>query len=155
MRFRLLALALPAFAAAAAAQPTPASVVSWTVRAESARRGGEARVVFEAAIAPGWKMYALDSAVGRPLAVGLDALPAGLAAGAPRQSPPTLGLDASFGAEASTFAGTARVVQPLRVGRRVARGRVSVSGTVRYAVCDHEICLPPASAPFRTTFEVR
>ena len=155
MRLRLIVLFLPALATAATAQPTPASIVSWTVRGEGARRGGEARVVFEARIAPGWKMYALDSPVGRPLEVALDALPPGLTARTPRQSAPTLAHDAAFDALASTFAGTARVEQPLRLGRRAARGLAAVSGTVRYAVCDDRICLPPATAPFRTTVEVR
>ncbi len=152
---RLLALSLLAAATAAQAQPRPAEVVTWTVRAESAARGAEARVVFEAALAPGWKMYALDSAVGRPLTVSLDALPSGITAGAPRQGTPQRAHDDVFDAEAATFSGSARIEQPLRVSRGTRRGRHAVSGAVRYAVCDAEICLPPAAAPFRVALAVR
>ncbi|HEX8386425.1 MAG TPA: protein-disulfide reductase DsbD domain-containing protein [Rubricoccaceae bacterium] len=151
----LLAALVAASAAHAQAPPRAADVVAWTARAEGGRRGAEARVVFEATVAPGWKLYALDSAVGRPLSVSLDALPDGVSARAPRQSEPVRAHDAAFDAEASTFSGTARIVQPLRVGRATARGRHAVTGAVRYAVCDHQICLPPATAPFRVTLAVR
>ena len=133
----------------------PADVVSWRVRAEGAARGQQAQVVFEATLLPGWKMYALDSGVGRPLTVGLDALPAGLTAAAPTQSAPTRAHDDLFGAEASTFSGTAQITQPLRVSRRASRGTQTVSGQVRYAVCDAQSCLPPASAAFRVAVLVR
>ena len=111
--------------------------------------------MFTAALQPGWKMYALDSAVGRPLSVALDPLPAGVAAGDPRQGTPARAYDDVFGAEASTFSGTARIEQPLSVGRRAARGRHTVTGSVRYAVCDATICLPPATAPFRVAVGVQ
>ncbi len=151
---RLLALSL-LVAASAQAQPRPADVVSWSVAAVPGARGAEARVVFTARLLPGWKMYALDSGVGRPLAVTLDPLPAGLDAAAPRQSAPTRAHDDLFGAEASTFSGTARIEQPLRVSRRAALGRHTVTGSVRYAVCDATICLPPATAPFRVAVAVQ
>lgn len=156
MPVRLLALlALVLAVAPAQAQTRSADVVSWAVRAEGGARGEAARVVFTATLAPGWKMYALDSEVGRPLAVALDGLPAGVTAGPPRQTGAHRGHDAAFDAEASTFTGTARVEQPLAVSRRAVAGPVAVSGTVRYAVCDAEICLPPAAAPFRVTLRVR
>jgi thiol:disulfide interchange protein DsbD len=137
------------------AQPRPESVVSWTARAEGGARGAEARVVFAATIAPGWKVYALDSPVGRPLSLALDALPRGVSAGPLRQRGAVRGYDEAFGAEGSTFSGTARVEQLLRVDRRAVRGRHAVTGTLRYAVCDAQICLPPATAPFRVTLTVR
>lgn len=152
----LLVLATVLLAASAGqAQQRPEDVVAWSVRAEGSARGAQARVVFTATIAPGWKVYALDSAVGRPLAVALDALPPGVSAGPLRQRGAVRGHDAAFGAEGSTFSGAARVEQPLAVGRRAVRGRHAVSGTLRYAVCDAQICLPPAAAPFRVTLVVR
>lgn len=140
---------------AASAQPRPSEVVTWTVGSVPAARGGEARVVFTARLLPGWKMYALDSGVGRPLAVTLDPLPTGLTAATPTQGTPTRAHDALFGAEASVFTGSARLEQPLRVSRRAARGQHSVTGNVRYAVCDATVCLPPATAPFRVSVGVQ
>lgn len=156
MPLRFLALlALALTIVPAQAQTRSEDVVSWSARAEGGTRGEAARVVFSATLAPGWKMYALDSPVGRPLSVALDDLPAGLTAGTPRQSGARRGHDASFNAEASTFTGAARVEQPLAVSRRAPAGPTVVSGTVRYAVCDASICLPPAASTFRVTLRVR
>ena len=156
MPVRLLALlALAAAAVPAGAQTRSSDVVAWVARAEGGARGEAARVVFSATLAPGWKMYALDSPVGRPLSVALNGLPAGVTAGAPRQTGALRGHDAAFDAEASTFVGTARVEQPLAVSRSAAAGPAVVSGTVRYAVCDASICLPPAATPFRVTLRIR
>ena len=155
LRLAALALVLGASSAQAQAPPRPADVVSWRVSAEGAARGETARVVFRAVVAPGWKMYALDSGVGVPLAVALDALPAGLTAADPTQSSPHRGLDPAFGEEAATFTGPAQITQPIQVSRTAARGPAVVSGRVRYAVCDAEICLPPASAAFRVAVPVQ
>lgn len=156
MSVRLLAFcALALTVAPSQAQTRSADVVSWSARAEGGARGEAARVVFSATLAPGWKMYALDSPVGRPLSVSLNDLPAGVTAGTPRQTGARRGHDAAFDAEASTFVNTARIEQPLAVSRRAAVGPAVVSGTVRYAVCDAEICLPPAASTFRVTLRVQ
>ncbi|WP_412067946.1 protein-disulfide reductase DsbD domain-containing protein [Rubrivirga sp. IMCC43871] len=144
--FLLAALvAVPAFAQA----PRTDEVVSWRARAETATPGGQARVVLDATIAPGWRLYALGSTVGIPLVVSLDALPAGVRAVRLAQSEPREGYDLAFEAAYPYFAESARVVQVLGVGRSVRPGRREVSGAVRFAVCDDRICLPPASVPFR------
>ena len=156
MPLRLLAvLTLLLAAAPTHAQTRSEDVVAWSARAEGGARGEAARVVFSATLAPGWKMYAMDSPVGRPLSVSLGELPAGITAGEPRQTGARRGHDASFNAEASTFSGSARIVQPLAVSRRASAGPTVVSGTVRYAVCDASICLPPAASAFRVTLRVR
>ena len=148
MRLLLPVLAL-LVAASAHAQPVrPADVVSWRVRAERAAPGQESRVVFDAEIAPGWRLYAADSPVGRPFAVDLDPLPGGVTALALRQAPPRRAYDAAFETDYTYFAERARFVQPLRVGRAVRPGERTVSGALRYAVCDDEVCLPPARLVF-------
>ena len=161
MRPTLWTVALLACAAPAAAQGTwgepvrTEDVVEWSVGVRHAERGGEARVVFDAQIAPGWRLYAIDSPVGRPVAVALDALPAGVEALALRQARPREGYDEAFQSDYTYFAGRGRVVQPLRLSAAAARGRYEVRGAVRYAVCDDSICLPPARASFRVPLEVR
>ncbi len=136
--------------AAASAQPVrTADVVSWRVRADRAAPGGEARVVLDATIAPGWRLYAVGSPVGRPFRLELDPLPDGVAAGALRQSEPEVGYDEGFGRDYPYFAGRARFVQPLRVSATAAPGRREVTGAAHYAVCDDSICLPPTRTPFR------
>lgn len=152
---RLLLLLLPLLAFPAAAQTVrTADVVDWRVRAERAAPGAEARVVLDATIQPGWRLYALGSPVGIPLEVGLEALPAGVVAGPLRQAEPLEGYDEAFASRYPYFAESGRVVQTLRVGASAARGTHEVTGAVRFAVCDDRICLPPARVPFRVPLVV-
>jgi thiol:disulfide interchange protein DsbD len=104
--------------------------------------------VFEAEVAPGWRLYAADSPVGRPFAVRLDPLPSGVTALALRQAPPLRAYDPGFESDYTYFAERARFVQPLRVGSRAQPGERRVSGALQYAVCNDEVCLPPARQTF-------
>ena len=151
---RAAALLLALAALPAAAQVRTADVVAWRVRADRAAPGAEARVVLDATIKPGWRLYALGSPVGIPLAVSLDALPAGVRAGRLVQGAPREGYDAAFESSYPYFAETGRVVQTLHVGADAAAGAHAVSGSLRYAVCDDRICLPPAETAFRVPLVV-
>lgn len=151
----LLALPLSATAVAAQAPLRTADLVSWTITSRPTARGAETEVVLRATIAPGWRLYALESPVGRPLALDIGALPAGVVARAPVQSRPHEDYDEAFETTYTYFTERAEVRLPLRVGTRAARGRHTVSGTLHYAICDDAICLPPASTPFRTRLTVR
>lgn len=146
---RLLVLVLTLAAGAATAQVRTADVVSWRASAERASPGATPRVVLDATIEPGWRLYALGSTVGVPLAVTLDPLPRAVTAGSLRQSAPQEGYDPAFEAAYPYFSESGRVVQQLRVGARAARGTHQVSGSIRYAVCDDRVCLPPATTAFR------
>ena len=151
-RAAVLLLALAAFPAAA--QVRTADVVDWRVRADRAAPGAAARVVLDVTIEPGWRLYALGSPVGIPLAVSFDALPAGVRAGRLAQAPPREGYDAAFESAYPYFAETGRVVQTLHIGADAAPGTHAVSGAVRYAVCDDQICLPPTETAFRVPLVV-
>lgn len=140
-----LLVALPA-----SAQVRTADVVSWRVRAERAGPGETARLVLDAEIQPGWRLYAMRSPVGIPLTLSLDQLPAGLSLGGIRQSTPSEAYDPAFELDYPYFSERARVIQALRVARRSATGEREVTGTLRYAVCNDSVCLPPT----RTTFRV-
>lgn len=148
-----LLLALLALPAAAQIVRT-ADVITWTVRADRVAPGATARVVFDAEIAPGWRLYALGSPVGVPLSVTLGTLPAGVAAGPLAQSPPRRGFDEAFGSDYTYFAGAARVVQRVRVAAGAATGSREITGSVRYAVCDDRVCLPPTRTAFRVALVV-
>ena len=138
------------------AQPArTADKVAWRVRAETATPGGEARIVLDATIEEGWRLYAIDSPVGRPLVLTLDPLPEGLTAGALRQSETRTAFDAGFQQDYPYFARAARLAQTIRVGERVAPGRHLVEGALVFAVCDDSVCLPPARVPFRVPVVVR
>ena len=157
----LVLLAVAASAPAGSAQTVQmgpavrtADVVTWRVRADRATPGASARLVLDAQIAPGWRLYAMGSPVGIPLTLTLDPLPAGLAAGRVAQSETRERFDPAFDADYTYFAGTARVVQQVRVAPSAAAGSHSVTGTVRYAVCDDRVCLPPTRTAFRVAVVV-
>ncbi len=160
LAFALVLLAAAASAPAASAQPLSApsvrtaDVVTWRVRADRATRGTSARLVLDAQIAPGWRLYALDSPVGIPLTLTLDPLPAGLAAGRVAQSETRKRYDPAFDADYTYFAGAARVVQQVGVAPGAAPGSHQVTGAVRYAVCDDRVCLPPTRTAFRVAVVV-
>ena len=144
-------VALPA----AAQQVRAADVVTWRVRADRAAPGASARLVLDAQIADGWRLYAMGSPVGIPLTLTLDPLPEGLAAGRSGQSATRTGYDPGFESDYPYFAGTARVVQQVRVAAGARAGAREVSGSVRYAVCNDEVCLPPTQTAFRVPLVVR
>ena len=146
---RLLILVLAFVALPALAQPRAADLVEWRVRADRTAPGAEARVVLDATIAPGWRLYALESPVGIPLTLAFDALPAGVRAGRLAQAGAREGYDAVFESAYPYFAETGRVVQRLHVGEAVAAGTKELTGAVRFAVCDDQICLPPTRTAFR------
>lgn len=162
MRPLLTVCALLALAAASSAQAQSRlgapvrteDVVEWSVGVRQAEPGKDALVVFDAEIASGWRLYALDSPIGRPLAVTVADLPKGVEPLAVRQSAPRQGYDEAFESDYTYFSGKGRFVQPLRVDG-AAPGRYDVRGSVAYAVCDDSICLPPARASFRVPLRVR
>ncbi|MEM0964207.1 MAG: protein-disulfide reductase DsbD domain-containing protein [Bacteroidota bacterium] len=137
-----------------AAPPRAADLVEWRVRAERAAPGAEARVILDAQIAEGWRLYAADSPIGIPFVLTLDALPDGVAAQTLRQGTPQTRFDPVFEEDYTYFAGRARFVQPLRLGAGVAAGTHEVTGAVRYALCDDSICLSPARSTFRVALVV-
>ncbi len=149
-----LALAIALLVADAGTAQQTSDIVSWRVRADRVEAGGQARIVFDATVEPGWRLYAVGSPVGIPLAVTLGPLPSHVRAGRVGQSPPREGVDPAFGQTYPYFAETGRVVQRLSVGRRAATGAHEVTGSVRYAVCDDRICLPPAETAFRVPLVV-
>lgn len=152
--YRVLILLLSVAALPAIAQPRASDLVEWRVRADRTAPGAEARVVLDATIAPGWRLYGLDSPVGIPLTIAFDALPTGVRAGRVAQAEAREGYDEVFESKYPYFAGTGRVVQRLHVGEGVAAGTHEVAGAVRFAVCDDQICLPPTRRAFRVPLVV-
>ena len=149
-----IALLLALLVALPASAQRTSDIVSWRVRADRAQAGGEARVVLDATIRPGWRLYALGSPVGIPLTVTLDPLPPRVRAARLVQTTPVEGYDQAFERAYPYFAETGRVVQVLAVGEDAEAGSREVSGAVRYAVCDDRICLPPTETAFRVPLVV-
>lgn len=113
----------------------PGDHVTWHAQAE--RTGGLVTVTVRGAIAGDWRMYAMDSEAGRPLAVRFEA-PASLSAlGSPQQAEPRRGHDHHFDSGYTYFERDVTVTQ-------VFRGHASeVPVSVTYMLCNDEVCLPP------------
>lgn len=124
-------------------------LVTWRVRAEGAAPGGAARIYLNAEIEDGWRLYAMNSPVGRPLELTMEPLPTGLATGDVVQDDPEIGYDAGFEMEYPYFARSARIAQMIRVSRSAPEGRHPVRGSVSFTVCNDSVCLPPTRVPFR------
>ncbi len=154
---RLLALLLAALLAPAAAQVPEGEPVMWTATATpSVAAPGEAvRVTLSGEIGPEWRMYAMDSPIGRALAVRFEESAALAPSGPARQAVPKQGYDEIVEAAYTYFSGRAEVRQTFRVAAGAPGGAASVRGTVHFMVCNDEICLPPMQERFAVPVRVR
>lgn len=144
----------------------PEEVVTWSAAirppasagalTDTFARGERAFVALTAEILDGWRLYALGSPGGLPLTFALDPLPEGLSAsGSPGQSPTATAHDPVLEEDYTYHAGRGRVWQALRIAPDAPRGPAEVTGRVRYAACNDEVCLPPREVPFRVRLVVR
>ena len=130
---------------------------TWSAEAapQAVRAGERFAVRLHAEVAEGWYMYALESPAGQPLSVSLDSLPAGIdTTGTLRQSDPTRTYDPNFEADAFFYDDTAEVRAGLEVTESVAPGTYTIDGSVRYMVCNDEMCMPPTTTPVSVTVDV-
>ncbi|HYE59038.1 MAG TPA: protein-disulfide reductase DsbD domain-containing protein, partial [Rhodothermales bacterium] len=119
-------------------------IARWTASAEAAAPGGTTRLHLRATIAPGWKLYALDTPPpSPPLRVAVQA-PAGVTAGeVAHEAPPEAVYDSILEVTTRIFHDRAGVVVPLRVASETAPGQLSAPAEVTFTVCNATICLPP------------
>jgi len=132
--------------------------VRWQAEAQptTVRPGESLMVRLRGTVTDGWHSYALDSPAGRPLSVTFDALPAGLTLQRPlHQSPPTAQYDPNFDAQARYLNGRFAVRAALRVGGDAALGPDTLRASIRYMVCNDQLCMPPqtTSVPVPVTVE--
>lgn len=133
-----------------------ADIVDWTVEAASERvaPGEPVRVVFDAQIQEGWKMYALDDTLSPsiPLTITFESLPDPFGEEvAFSQEGRKEGFDPNFDTDVRYFEDQARVEAVLETEAGAASGAYELGGTIRFMVCDAKQCLPPKSVPFATT----
>ncbi len=161
-RFRLISAFVAALAmlpvAAALAQVGPATdYVTWTMSGPAApvAAGGTARLTIEAAIAPGWKMYAMDSPrPSRGVELRFEALPPGFRVQARHQATPRQGFDPNFNIDVRYFEEAASFEVDLAVASSVAPGPYEVQGVAVFMICNDRLCLPPTRAPLSASVTV-
>jgi hypothetical protein len=153
----VLLLAVPA--QAQFGPPIPEEVVTWTVAirppstapamTDTFRPGERAYVTLTGEILEGWRVYALDTPGGYPAHLTLDALPFGVALyNEPGEAEPHDGHDVVLDEAYRYHEGRARIWQGLEVSAGAPTGPLVVTGTLRYAACNDEVCIPPRDLPF-------
>ncbi len=153
---RLLILVLAASLAPVAAQVPGDEPVTWSATAmpTGATPGETVDIVLVGKIGAEWRMYAMDSPLGLPLAVAFERTRALTPAGPARQATPKKGYDTFLESAYPYFAGRAEVRRTFRVAPTAPGGRASVRGTVDYMVCNDEICLPPMEQRFAAAVRI-
>lgn len=119
---------------------------SWSIgsQPETVRPGERLAVQLQVSIDEGWYMYALDSPAGKPLRVDFDSLPRGVALQTPlHQTVPTKKYDPNFDSEAFFFEDQAEVQAGFQVADSLEAGTYELRGSVRYMVCNDQMCMPP------------
>ena len=120
--------------------------VQWRAKAQPAtvRPGEHLMVELRGEVTDGWYSYALNSPAGKPLSVTFDALPEGLTVQRPlHQTSPTSKYDPNFQAQARYQTGRFALRAALAVGETAAPGTDTLRASVRYMVCNEQLCMPP------------
>lgn len=139
-------------APASAPPPPPDSLFRWTTEAET--DGDAVSLRFDFSIDPGWKLYAMDSPAGRPLAIEFEDLPEGVEVAGFEQAAPLEGYDPNFDATIRYFEDAAVVAARLAVTPEAAPGAQPVGGSVSFMLCNDVMCLPPTTTPFEAEIDV-
>lgn len=150
----LVVFALAPLAAHAQGFRSADDLVDWQVTAEPRRAavGEPVEVRLRAEIAEGWKLYAMDSPAGKPVAITLGedgVLPGGLALRGITQGTPDEGYDPNFDTTVRTFSDEATFVATLATDA-AEPGSYTVEGSVAFMVCDPRTCVPHFGKPFST-----
>ncbi len=124
--------------------------LTWTIHPDPdvARSGEWIALRFDLSIEEGWKLYALDSPAGRPLAIEFDSLPPGVTLEGIRQQRPETGYDPNFDEDVRYFKDSATVQAGISLSDEITEGHQTLHGQITYMVCNDDICLPPRTEPF-------
>lgn len=109
--------------------------------------GGEAEIVFTAAIDKGWHVYSTDLGDGGPISAtfNTDKLSGAELVGKLKPVGEEISaFDKLFEMNVRYFANTARFVQRLKF----TGGAYEIDGYLEYGACNDENCLPPTQVPF-------
>lgn len=132
--------------------------VTWTLRLEPAdvRAGEHAQIVAEAKVAPDWHIYTIKPAPGGgPRPTSLELLPgSALEVTGPATEPePKTEFDKGFKTDVTYFEKAVAFGLPVKVAANAA-GPQKAMVQVRFMVCKHGTCLPPAKLQLPVEFTV-
>ena len=135
--------------------PEPAKLVRIVAAPVTVAAGGRGEVMLELTIEPTWHINANPPSPDYMIATEAKLEGAqGVAAGAPVYPAPHR-LKVEFDdAPLAVFDGSARIRIPVVASATAAPGSRELTGTLRFQACNDQVCLAPATIPFRVTVVV-
>lgn len=148
-----LLTSVPAAAQFAGTEATTAlDVVTWSYEAEPEviQAGDSTRILFEARLAPGWRMYAPGSPrPTRAVSIAFGALREPILATGPLgHSGSSTGYDPNFDMEVVYFESVARLWSDVVTRESTPSGASEIGGTIEFMVCNDRMCFPPTTTAF-------
>jgi thiol:disulfide interchange protein DsbD len=148
-----LVLLLAAFGLTANAQ-NPVSL-SASVSPGSIPAGGKGTAKVTASIGGGWYMYSISQGAGGPIPTRISFAEGPFKMNGVSGPPPKVKMDSNFGINTETYSGSATFTIPFTVAADASEGSKNLEISVRFQVCNDEVCLPPktlkVSAPVTIT----
>jgi DsbC/DsbD-like thiol-disulfide interchange protein len=146
--FSMLASLMPVVCVLLLVSQRPADVVKWSATGpeKPVSAGTEAKVVLNAKIGSGWRLYALTQPVGGPVKLAITTpkgTPFTVAALRIEAPAPKVHSDENFQAETRFYDADTAFTVPVSVPRTTAAGPHQVPIDVTFQACGETICLRP------------
>lgn len=117
-----------------------------------AKPGNEVDLVVEVEVADGWHVYGSEETMADPISLEVAETFGVETVGETRI--PTGELHLTGTMESFWIEGKFEMRQRMRIDEDEGEGELSVEATIDYLVCDHAVCLPPASETVEATLEI-
>lgn len=138
----LLATVFAAAFCISAAGQNPVSL-SMSVSPSSVPSGGKGTAKISASIEGGWYMYSISQGAGGPIPTRISLGEGPFKMGSVSGPRPKVKMDANFGINTESYAGSAVFNVPFTVTEGTAEGPQTLNASIRYQVCNDTVCLPP------------
>jgi len=156
VRARLLSLFAPLLLLSSAllAQGDAKFRLSAAFQPPTAKPGDEVVLVLSAEVAAGYHAYGTKEQTNLPVSLKPESFElGGLALKGAAEIPPG-SKKSAFGVDTYPLPNQFVVKQRFTVPSGIAGGEVTVRGTLKYQICDENMCLPPGKAPFEAKLQV-
>ncbi len=149
----------PAAAPAASSAAEARAPVTWKsdARSTAVAAGRTIDVRLSAAVAPGWRVYAITQtgAGPEPLAVTVPQNPVFAMAGAVKSTAPLVKFDPNFGQDVASHEDRADFDVPVAIAKAAPRGAHTLVVVAKYQTCNAVVCLPPQTETLKIPISVR
>ena len=128
--------------------------VTASFRPANANAGDKVELVLQAKVAVGFHAYGTLESTNVPVALRPESLQAGPLERVGDAKVPPGHKESAFGIDTYPLPSSFEVTQQLRVPAGTPNGDIEVSGELDYQICDANMCLPPATMPFKVVLHI-